>query len=193
MSLDAIIAARIRSLRAEAGLTLEALAARAGVSRAMLSRIERGQSSATAVLLNKVAAGLDVTLSALFAQTEAASPLSRAAAQPIWRDPQSGYLRRAVSPPGNGSAVDLVAVEMPPGARVAFDNAGLAGLAQHVWVLAGALELRLGADDLRLEAGDCLWMRLDRPVVFHNPTATPSRHAVIIEREGRRDGRDLRS
>lgn len=193
MTIDALIAARLRALRAEAGLSLEALAARAGVSRAMLSRIERGQSSATAVLLNKVAAGMGITLSALLAEERAASPLARLADQAIWRDPASGYLRRAVSPPATGSALELVTVEMPPGARVGFDNAGLAGRAQHVWLLEGVLELVLGEERFRLQPGDCLWMRLDRPITFHNPTAAPSRHAVILEREGLRDGRNPRA
>src|ERR1700748_1286447 len=97
--IDGRIGARVRALRDERGLTFEGLAERADVSRAMLSRIERGESSPTAQLLNKVCGGLGVTLSALFADpSEAASPLSRRENQPIWRDPATQYVRRAVSP-----------------------------------------------------------------------------------------------
>src|ERR1700761_9413188 len=93
-TIDSQIGQRIRDLRAERNLTLDALAHRAEVSRAMLSRIERGESSPTAQLLNKVCGGLGVTLSTLFAATEkAADPLARRASQPTWRDPESGYLR----------------------------------------------------------------------------------------------------
>ncbi|MDB5373424.1 MAG: DNA-binding protein [Belnapia sp.] len=62
---------RIHALRAARGLTLKALAGRAAVSRAMLSRIERGESSPTAHLLNKICNGLGITLAALFAAAEA--------------------------------------------------------------------------------------------------------------------------
>ncbi|HXT78955.1 MAG TPA: helix-turn-helix domain-containing protein [Acetobacteraceae bacterium] len=180
-NIDDRIGGRIRELRVERSLTLDALAGLADVSRAMLSRIERGESSPTAQLLNKVCGGLGVTLSTLFAEAEAsASPLSRRADQPVWRDPASGYLRRSVSPPGTGSPVDIVEVEFPAGGSVAFDNQRLAGAEQHVWVLDGTLELGLGEEMFRLGTGDCLMMRFDRPILFRNPTKQPIRYAVVI-------------
>ena len=77
-AIDRDIGHRVHVLRVAAGMTLAALADSSGVSRAMLSRIERGESSPTAQLLNRVCAGLGVTLSALFAAAEApTSPLRR--------------------------------------------------------------------------------------------------------------------
>ncbi len=179
--INGLIGARIRELRAEQGLTLDGLAQLADVSRAMLSRIERGELSPTAHLLGKICNGLGVTLSALFALTEAtSSPLVRRRSQPTWRDPASLYLRRNVSPAGTGSPVDIAEIEFPPGASVAFDSQRLAGKDQHVWVLSGTLEMELGEDLFRLETGDCLFMRFDRPVLFRNPTKRTTRYAVII-------------
>jgi transcriptional regulator with XRE-family HTH domain len=179
--IDDRIGARIRDLRAERNLTLDGLARLADVSRAMLSRIERGESSPTAQLLNKICGGLGVTLSVLFAATESpVSPLSRRPDQRTWRDPATHYLRRHVSPFGTGSPVDIVEVEFPPGGSVAFDSQRLPGSDQHVWVLDGTLQLDLGDDAYRLETGDCLMMRFDQPIVFRNPTDRPVRYAVII-------------
>lgn len=179
--LDNRIGARIRDLRDGRRLTLDGLARVAGVSRAMLSRIERGESSATAQLLNRVCGGLGVTLSALFSEAETpASPLSRRAAQSVWRDPATGYLRRAVSPAGTGSPVSITEVEFPPGGSVAFDNQRLPGADQHIWVFDGALELKIGEETFRLEAGDCLMMRFHQPILFRNPLDQPVRYAVII-------------
>jgi transcriptional regulator with XRE-family HTH domain len=181
--IDGRIGARIRALRTARGLTLEALAGLAEVSRAMLSRIERGESSPTAQLLNKVCGGLGITLSEFFAETErAASPLARFIDQPTWRDPESHYLRRSVSPAATGSSVDIVEIEFPPGESVAFDNDRVAGRDQHIWLLDGALELEFGGENIRLEAGDCFYMRFGRPVRFRNPTARPTRYAVILSR-----------
>jgi transcriptional regulator with XRE-family HTH domain len=185
--IDGRIATRIRELRAQRGLTLEALAEVADVSRAMLSRIERGESSPTAHLLGKICNGLGVTLSALFAATEApSSPLARRGDQPTWRDPASRYLRRNVSPAGTGSPVDITEIEFPAGASVDFDSQRLAGKDQHVWVLSGTLEMEVGGELFRLEAGDCLFMRFDRPVLFRNPTKRATRYAVIIGHGGAR-------
>lgn len=185
--IDVRIGERIRALRAKRNLTLDGLAYRADVSRAMLSRIERGESSPTAQLLGKVCGGLGITLSVLFSEPQAPiSPLSRRQDQPTWRDPATRYLRRGVSPAGTGSSVDIVEVEFPPGSSVAFDSLQLAGSDQHVWVLEGTLELGLGEKVFRLEAGDCLMMRFDRPVVFRNPTEHQTRYAVIIGHGGER-------
>jgi transcriptional regulator with XRE-family HTH domain len=179
--IDARIATRVRELRAERGLTLDGLARQAEVSRAMLSRIERGESSPTAQLLNKICGGLGITLSALFAQPDPPpGRLARRCDQPVWRDPASRYVRRTGSPPGTGSPVDIVEVEFPAGGSVAFDNQRIAGADQHVWVLEGTLDLLLGAEVCRLAEGDCLMMRFDRPIAFRNPTARAVRYAVIV-------------
>ena len=180
-TIDTSLAARIRRLRVARGLTLDALAQQAGVSRAMLSRVERGESSPTAQLLARLCNGLGITLAALFANGPA-SPLARRADQATWCDPASGYLRRAVSPPGTGSGVEMAEIEFPPGASVQFDNTGAAWTDQHVWVLDGILELVLDGAPVRLGAGDCLWMPLDRPLRFHNPAARPVRYLVVVGR-----------
>lgn len=176
--IDARIAARLRALRQARGLSLDGLAAAAGVSRAMLSRIERGESSATAHLLNRVAAGLATTLSDLLAEPAAPARLRRLAEQGEWVDPASQYRRRAISPPG--TALELVEVVFPPGGRVGFDNRGLAGRDQLLWLREGVLEITLGEDRYALAAGDCLHTGLDRPIVFHNPGPEPARYVVLI-------------
>jgi len=172
--IDSRIGARIRALRGPA--TLDALARASGVSRAMLSRIERGESSATAQLLNRLAGGLGVTLSEIFAEP-APGPLTRRADQPEWRDPGTGYTRRAVGP-------DIADVTLPPGADIRFDNARVAAVGQRVWVLSGLLGLELAGVAWRLGPGDCLAMRFGEPLRFHNPTRRPTRYAVILERKG---------
>ena len=187
--IDARLAARLRALRAERGLTLEALAERSGVSRSMISLVERGESSPTANVLDRIAAGLGLTLAALFADDarDGAAPLSRRAGQQSWTDPGTGYVRRNLSPPGYPSPIELVEVELPAGARVAYDSgARAATVHQQVYMLEGAMALTVGGDRHELEAGDCLAMRIDQPVVFHNPSGRPARYLVALATEDAR-------
>jgi transcriptional regulator with XRE-family HTH domain len=183
------IASRVRGLRAAQGLSLDALAGKSGVSRSMISLIERGESSPTAVVLEKLAGGLSVTLASLFdapadAGQAPGGPVTRREDQPQWRDPASGYLRRNVSPPGVPQPMRIVEVHFPPRARVAFEN-GARDLRVHqqVWVLEGEIDVALGEECYRLRQGDCLAMQLDRPTMFHNPTRHPARYAVVIASE----------
>jgi transcriptional regulator with XRE-family HTH domain len=176
------IAARVRTLRAARGLSLEALAQACGVSRSMISLIERGESSPTAVLLEKLATGLDVPLAGLFepAQPEA-DPVARRASQVAWRDPHSGYVRRNVSPAGVASPIQIVEVVFPAGARVAYESVQrVSPVHQQVWMLEGTMEIAVGDALHRLDAGDCLAFALDRPTSFHNPTRRAARYAVVL-------------
>ncbi len=190
-NLDQRIAARVRALRASTGHSLEALADRSGVSRSMISLIERGEASPTAVVLDKLAAGLGVVLSSLFeaepsAPARVPGPLARLKDQPSWKDPGSGYVRRNVTPAGANQPMRIVEVRFPPGARVAFDNEGKeSSVCQQVWLLDGRMELTVGRERHTLEAGDCLAMRLDEPVMFHNPTRKAARYVVVIASGGR--------
>jgi transcriptional regulator with XRE-family HTH domain len=177
------IAGRVRELRAARGFSLEALASKCGVSRSMISLIERGATSPTAIVLEKLATGLGVMLADLFvpgaSPAASESPLSRRRDQVEWCDPESGYVRRNVSPPG--SPAQIVEVRFPPGARVAFETGARSPrVHQQVWVLQGTIEIALGAERHRLREGDCLEMELDRPIMFHNPTRQPTRYAVVI-------------
>jgi transcriptional regulator with XRE-family HTH domain len=175
------LAARLRSLRAARCLTLEALAERTGVSRSMISLIERAESSPTAAVLARLAGGLGVSLASLFGEAERsdASPLARRDAQRVWRDPESGYLRRNLSPAGHPSPIELAEVILPAGARVAY-GAGPRFIGQQIWLLEGRLALSVGREIHELSAGDCLAMRVDQPTVFFNPGERPARYLVAF-------------
>jgi len=180
------IAARVRKLRDAQGLSLDALAGRSGVSRSMISVVERGESSPTAVLLNKLAVGLGVTLGALFNAPTATkgpsrSPVSRRRDQSEWKDPDSGYVRRNVSPPGKPQPMQIVEACFPPGARIAFETSTRSNrVHQQIWLLEGSMEITVGKERHRLDKGDCLAMELDQPIRYHNPTNKSARYAIII-------------
>lgn len=179
---NARIAQRISQLRSAQKLSLEALAARSGVSRSMISLIERGESSPTAVVLDKLAVALGVNLAALFESAPVAAnrePVARRDEQPLWQDPSSGYWRRNVSPGWVAQPMQLVEVRFPPKARVAFE-ASDPRRCQQVWLLEGEMDITRGEQRHRLREGDCLAMQLDLPAIFHNPTRKVARYAVVI-------------
>jgi transcriptional regulator with XRE-family HTH domain len=178
------VARRVRELRARRGVSLDGLARKSGVSRSMISLIERGETSSTAVVLEKLAAGLDVTLGSLFdAPGEEGvgkrGPVARRGEQVEWRDPGSGYVRRNVSP-AVGQGMQIVEVRFPAGGRVAFESGVRERpVAQQVWVLEGAMEITVGKEKHKLETGDCLAMTLDGPTMFFNPGRKAARYVVV--------------
>jgi transcriptional regulator with XRE-family HTH domain len=179
------IASRVRALRAESRLTLDALAAKCDVSRSMISLIERGESSPTAVVLEKIATGLRMPLAALFDDASApAKPVSHREDRTPWRDPQSGYVRCNISPANYPSPIRIVDVVLPAGARVTYETGERdVSIHQQIWVQAGWVEVTVGPVTHRLMEGDCLAMQLNEPTAFRNRARRPAHYVVIVGTE----------
>jgi transcriptional regulator with XRE-family HTH domain len=189
--INARIASRVRMLRGDRGMTLDALAAKCDVSRSMISLVERGESSPTAVVLEKIASGLGVSLATLFDDSGApAEPVSRPQDRTSWRDPQSGYVRRNISPANFPSPIQIVEIVLPAGARVAYETGARdVSIHQQIWVQEGSIEVSLGGVTYRLGEDDCLAMQLDQPTAFRNRTRKPARYVVVIASERSRASR----
>lgn len=179
--LEQLVATRLKALRLTRGLTLDQLAERSGVSRSMISCIERAESNPTARVLDRLAASLGVSLATLFADEARsdAAPLVRRDQQSTWRDPETGYVRRTLSPAGFPSPLMLVEVSLPSGTRVGYDSGPRTAVVHHqAWVIEGTLEVTYGEDVYRLGRGDCLAFRVDRPIAYRNPGAKAARYIL---------------
>ncbi len=179
--LDARLAARLAELRTAHGWSLEDLAGQTGISRSTLSRLERGEISPTAALLGKLCTAYGRTMSRLLAEVETEPPmLVPAAAQAVWRDTASGFVRRSVSPPHPGLRGEVIEGVLRPGADIAYDGPSLPGLEQHVWVLDGAVEVTACGVAHEIRTGDCLRFRLWGSTRFRCLGDVPVRYALLI-------------
>ncbi|WP_395347807.1 helix-turn-helix domain-containing protein [Variovorax sp. UC122_21] len=183
--IDALIARRLLALRQAQGLSLAELAERSGVSKAMISKVERAQSSPTAVLLGRLAAGLGVPLAQLLTQDEGRDTqrLRPRAAQAVWRDPGAGYLRRQVLERGAAGGIELVEVELPRAARVAYPRWSGKPYRQCLWLLEGELQVDYGEERFRLASGDCLDFGVDRALVFQALGDGGCRYLLVADQD----------
>ena len=132
-------------------------------------------------MLGKLCTVYGWTLSRLMVEAETQPPnLVPVAEQPEWKDPESGYRRRAVSPPAPGLRGELVEVHMPAGASVSFDASPVAGLEHHLWMLEGSLTLEVEGSVFPLRAGDCLRYVLAGPTRFQGTGKREARYVVAI-------------
>ncbi len=142
--IDSQIAAQLKALRTDRGLTLQDLAATSSVSRAMISKIERAEASATAALLHKLCTALGISLSDLLAPAQSKpSAVMRRSQRMRWQDPATGFVREIVTPRMTGSKVEVVEVTLPPKTIVHYghsaageapdpDSQALPGYGQHI-------------------------------------------------------------
>ncbi|MFH8800819.1 helix-turn-helix domain-containing protein [Streptomyces sp. NPDC017936] len=184
------IAARVRTERERRRWTLAQLADASGVSQAMISRIERGESSPTAVVLGKLSAAFQLSVASLLALAEGApadpqgvTGVRRRTDAAEWRDPATGYRRRQIT--GPQFPTEVAEIRLPAGARVPYPAAAFAFVRQLVWVLDGRLTFHDGDTVHELDAGDSLELGEPRDRVFANTTDAECRYAVVLTRGAR--------
>ena len=179
---EARIARRIRMERDARNWSLAELAEQSGVAKASISKIERGEMSPSAVILLRLATAFDLTLAGLLLRAEGEKPrLSRAADQPVRRDPATGYIRKQIFSRSD-HPMELVQVEMPPGRTVTMPVSSYSRIRQIVWVQSGTLTLTEGGESHVLEAGDCLGFGPPSDVTFANKGKKPCHYVVSLTR-----------
>lgn len=181
-SLDETLAQRLKQERQARGWSMADLAARSGVSKAMIAKIESGAASPTAALLGKLSGAFGLSLSLLLARAEGALGRHvRRKDQETWTDPETGYLRRTVSPP-TARGAEIVEITLPPKARVAYPASAYAFQRRQILVLSGALTFVEGGAIHELGEGDLLELGEPADCAYENKAAEPCRYLVILVR-----------
>ncbi len=181
--MDHALAERLVALRQQAGHTLDEVAATSGISRATLSRIERAETSPTAQVLGRLCAAYHVTMSQLLLALEDEAPrVIRGEEALVWEDPATGFRRTALSPPARGYDIELVWSELPPGAVIAYQTPPAPTMEQHIVVFEGRLHLAHGEQGYELGPRDCLRMKLQAAIRFHNPGQDQTRYLVAVRK-----------
>jgi transcriptional regulator with XRE-family HTH domain len=177
-----VLAGEIRRRRKERDLSLEALSALSGVSRSMISKVERGEAVPSTAVLSRLAEALDVTFSRLMSPaTDREVLLIPAARQPVLRDEESGFLRRCLSPVLPGRGIDMVLNTLPPGATAGEFVAHRRGVSEYIFVLKGRLRAVIGERSLVVEEGDSLYFEADAGHAFTNLGAEPCQYFLVID------------
>jgi transcriptional regulator with XRE-family HTH domain len=158
------------------------MAERSGVSKAMVRKVELGDASPTASLLVRLASAFNLTLARLLVRVEEqGGRLSRAADQPRWTDPASGYTRRQVlAIPDH--PIELVEIDLPARREVVLPKSSYGFIRQAVWVQVGTLTITEGGERYKLRPGDCLAFGPPSDVTFANATGKSCRYIVALDR-----------
>ena len=176
------IATRVKTEREARNWSLADLAKQSKVSKAMISKIERGESSPTTLVLGRLCGAFGLTLSTFLTRAEGRSGrLIRASEQSSWVDPGSGCVRTLITPSAGGD-IELVAVELPAGSEVSFPASIYATFYQIVLVQKGHLALLEGETEHLLYDGDCLELGPPSNCVFSNKSNKPCRYLVAASR-----------
>jgi transcriptional regulator with XRE-family HTH domain len=172
---------RVRELRRGRGLTLEGLAERSGVSRAMISKLERGEKNPTLVVAAKLAEGIGVTLSQLAGMEERREvvvlPRER---RMVMRDPETGFERQLLSPNVVGLGVEFIRNVIPEGSTSGEFPPHRKGVEEQIVVEQGTLKATLAGEEYLLGQGDAIYFEADIPHRFDNAGKEECTYYLVI-------------
>jgi transcriptional regulator with XRE-family HTH domain len=175
---------RVRALRDAMGLSLRELAVRCGVSSAMLSQVERGETSPTLAVASRIAAGLELRLSQLLRLDESGSvTVVRAGERGSGGNLRRGHRVEVLTPSIPGQRAELSLHTLAPGAVTgSIDDPPMhePGSRETALVQEGGVVLHCDGQAHPLACGDCVTFDADLPHHFENPGPGEARLLAVV-------------
>ena len=176
------LGSRVRELRRRKGQTLNELAEASGVSRAMISKVERGEKNPTLVVAAGISEGLGVTLSQLVGIEERREvvvvPRDR---RMVMRDPETGFQRQLLSPTFGNRAIEFIRNVIPKNSTSGEFPPHKRGVQEYVVVEKGRLAAILDGEEHVLEEGDALYFEADVTHRFDNLGVGDCSYYLVID------------
>jgi transcriptional regulator with XRE-family HTH domain len=178
-NLSELIGENLKRLRAEGGLSLDAVAKLSGVSKSMLGQIERGEVNPTISTVWRIANGLKVSFSSLVTRAQDdAEIIARADVEPLIED--AGRVRNYPLFPFDAErGFETYAIDIDPGGYLQAD-AHIAGTQEFITLHAGRLAMRVAEEEHLLGHGDAMRFKADVPHSYHNPGAETASLSLVI-------------
>jgi transcriptional regulator with XRE-family HTH domain len=174
------LAGRLKTERATKGLSLDALANLSGVSRSMLSQIERGESSPTVASLWNLTRALNVDFSSLLDQDVVPDSKiiehMRDGQTPIFHNREAGCVVRILSPVEEAGGTEVYDITFEKAAHLE-STPHKKGCVEHLTVLSGSLDVASDGEQAQVSAGDTLRYAAD---VVHSIKAQDEARALLI-------------
>jgi transcriptional regulator with XRE-family HTH domain len=176
------VGATLQALRQAQGLSLDELSRRAGVSKSMLSQIERNQANPTVAVVWRLANALRVEMSELLGGERPAAPaIERVAAHsiPSMSSPDGLCQLRILGPIDLAGQFEWYQLTVEPGG--ALDSAAHEpGSREHLSVLSGSLEVNAGGCSQTLLGGETARYAVDGAHSIRNKSATEAAVALLV-------------
>lgn len=163
------VSGNLKRLRTERGWSMDQLAERSQVSKAMLHQIESGKSIPTIAVVWRLADGLKVPFSDLLTQQSAPTDiLLRRASAKFLTNADGTFASRALFPfDGPARSAEFYELRIKPGG-VELAEAHAHGTTEHLVLVSGGISVEVDGRTIELAPGDCLVFQADRPHAYRS-------------------------
>ncbi|HEC2153041.1 TPA: helix-turn-helix transcriptional regulator [Staphylococcus delphini] len=175
----------VKKHRLEKGYSLEKLSEKSGVSRAMLSKIERNEKQPTIKVAAQIAEGLNTTISRLLGEKEDGRVITIKSNHHLkYIDPDSGFERKLLSP-NVGSDIEFILNTLPANSKTGVFPAHSIGVREYIYILKGKITIELteeyDSQKYELSEGDSFYYEAHKSHQFINEEDKASEYILIID------------
>ena len=176
------VGATLQRLRLARGLTLEDLSRIAGVSKSMLSQIEREKANPTIAITWRLANALGVQIGELLSSEVRSAELIRvvdAHEIPTLPGAHAGYSLRILGPMDLAGKYEWYELILAPGGELA-SQAHDPGTGEHLTVITGTVELEVGNEKKKIRHGATARYSADHNHVIRNTGKTEAKAVLVV-------------
>ncbi|AEJ40969.1 transcriptional regulator, XRE family [Sulfobacillus acidophilus TPY] len=168
----------LKAIRLARGLTLDQVARLTGVSKPLLSQLERGETNPTVITLWKIAQGLGVPFAQLLESLESRTDVRWETEHPTLSDQHGRYHVTRVARLDHPTPVELYRCVLAGSTRQPAVAHG-PGVTEAIWVMTGRLTVEVGDQSYQLDTNHSLVFLADRPHNYQNPSSEPVTYIVV--------------
>ncbi len=173
---------RIRELRKLKKLSLDEVSQRCGVSKSMISKIERKEKMPTLQIAARISEALDTTLSSLLAESSTEElVVTKEQERVVFCDELTGFRRELLSPQRPEPELEFIENHIPSGSSSPLFPPHRKGVEEYITVTRGILTACIGQQHIRLQAGDSLFFKADVTHQFCNSGKEECCYYLVID------------
>lgn len=175
-------AKNLKKIRNEKKLSLQELADLSGVSKSMLSKIEREEKNPTLQVASQIAEALSMTLSALLGEHDQKDVIIiRKEEKLVYRDELTGFERSLLSPSFPSKGIEFILNTIPIGKVSPIFPPHQKGVKEYIFLSKGKLQIILGEQIYELETGESIYFEADTKHQFKNIGDSECQYYLIID------------
>ncbi|UQD51350.1 DNA-binding protein [Bacillus methanolicus] len=178
-NIQKIIAKNLKMIRKTRGISLDRAAEATGVSKAMLSQIERGESNPTVTTLWKIATGLQVSFSSIIREEPSEVVfVSMQDVDPVIEN-NGEYRVYSIFPFDPRKKFEIYIIELDPGCCHVSDPHN-EGIEEYITVMSGCLKMKINSETFLINAGSSIRFTANKPHTYSNPGADIVRYQLVM-------------
>ncbi len=172
----------LKEHRAVRQLSLQDLALRAGVSKSMISKLERSEVQPSLDVAVRLATALNMTLAEMLTadRYQSVCRIGRDD-QLVISEPKAGWERRVLSPAFTAKNAEVTWDRLSGGCAVGEAVTHPKGAQEYIVVIKGPLRLYVDGHGHLLETGDGFFFEADRPHRLENPGQGDAEFIIMIK------------